>query len=97
MDRSSGPMDKNRIQGAADQGERARFREALVTKGKRIQLKQWKRGRTIFRELTAIGAKPEVAQRVAGNSRCWWRNSGMLINTVLTIKWADQLGMPKLA
>ena len=28
-------MDKNRIQGAADQGERARFREALVTKGER--------------------------------------------------------------
>ena len=62
-----------------------------------IQLKQWKRGRTIFRELTAMGAKPDVAQRVAGNSRCWWRNSGMLLNSVLTIKWADQLGMPKLA
>ena len=62
-----------------------------------IQLKQWKRGRTIFRELTAMGAKPEVAQRVAGNSRCWWRNSGMLLNSVLTIKWADQLGMPRLA
>jgi hypothetical protein len=29
-----------------------------------IQLKQWRRGRTIFRELTALGAKPEVAQRV---------------------------------
>lgn len=28
-------MDKNRIGGAADQGERAEDREALVTKGKR--------------------------------------------------------------
>lgn len=62
-----------------------------------IQLKQWRRGRTIFRELTALGAKPEVAQRVAGNSRRWWRNSGMLLNNVLTIKWADRIGMPRLA
>ena len=35
MERSCGPMNKNRIEGAADQGERARDREALVTKGKR--------------------------------------------------------------
>ena len=28
------PMDKNRIEGAAKQGERARNREALVTKAK---------------------------------------------------------------
>jgi RNA-directed DNA polymerase len=62
-----------------------------------IQLKQWNRGRTIFRELTALGAHPNVAQRVAGNARSWWRNSGMLLNSVLTIKWADQIGMPRLA
>ena len=35
MDRIFGPMDKNWIRGAADQGERATNREALVTKGKR--------------------------------------------------------------
>ena len=34
MDRSCGPMNKNRIKGVADQGERARYREALVTKGR---------------------------------------------------------------
>ena len=28
------PMEKNRIEGAADQGERARNREALVVKGR---------------------------------------------------------------
>ena len=32
MDRSCEPMDKNRIEGAAEQGERAKFREALVIK-----------------------------------------------------------------
>ena len=30
-----GPMNKNRIEGAAEQGERARNREALVTKAER--------------------------------------------------------------
>jgi hypothetical protein len=34
MDRTRGPMNKNRIRGAANQGERAQFREALVTKGR---------------------------------------------------------------
>ena len=34
MDRSCGPMNKNRIKGGADQGERASDREALVTKGR---------------------------------------------------------------
>ena len=35
MERSCGPMNKNRIEGAGDQGERATNREALVIKGKR--------------------------------------------------------------
>ena len=35
MERSCESMDKNRIQGAAEQGERARNREALVIKAKR--------------------------------------------------------------
>jgi len=34
VERSCEPMDKNRIQGAAEQGERARNREALVIKAK---------------------------------------------------------------
>ena len=62
-----------------------------------IQLKQWKRGTTIYRELLALGAKPEVALRVAANSRRWWRNSGKLLNSVLTIAWFDRLGLPRLS
>ncbi|CAN7390392.1 RNA-directed DNA polymerase [Pararhizobium sp. LjRoot238] len=62
-----------------------------------IQLKQWKHSRTIFRELTARGASFDVAQQVAVNARRWWRNSGKFLNFVLTIKWADRLGMPRLA
>ncbi len=62
-----------------------------------IQLKHWKRGTTIYRELRALGASVSVATRVAGNSRCWWRNSGMLLNSVLTIAYYDQLGVPRLS
>jgi len=62
-----------------------------------IQLKHWRRGRTIFRELTALGARPEVAARIAANGGRWWHNSGLLLNSVLTITWADRLGMPRLA
>jgi hypothetical protein len=38
-----------------------------------------------------------VAQKVAGNSRCWWRNSAKLLNSVLTIAYFDWLGMPRLS
>jgi RNA-directed DNA polymerase len=62
-----------------------------------IQLKQWKRGKTMYREIRALGGKPEVAQQVAANSRRWWRNSGMLLNAVLTLNWSDRLGLPRLS
>src|SRR5688572_21941549 len=62
-----------------------------------IQLKQWKRGTTIYRELRARGASEGVARTVAGNSRRWWRNSAMLLNTVLPVTYFDQLGVPRLA
>jgi RNA-directed DNA polymerase len=62
-----------------------------------IQLKQWKRGKTMYRELMALGAKPDVARQVAANSLRWWRNSGMLLNAVLTLDWSDRLGLPRLS
>ena len=62
-----------------------------------IQLKHWKRGATIYRELQALGAPAGVARQVAANSRRWWRNSGMLLNSVLTIAYFDALGVPRLS
>ncbi|QII83355.1 group II intron reverse transcriptase/maturase [Bordetella hinzii] len=62
-----------------------------------IQLKQWKRGPTMFRELRALGASTGVARRVAANSHRWWVNSGKSLNGVLTIAWFDALGLPRLA
>ena len=62
-----------------------------------IQLKHWKRSAAIYRGLKALGATDAVAKKVAGNSRCWWRNSAKLLNSVLTIAYFDQLGLPRLS
>ena len=62
-----------------------------------IQLWHWRRPGTIYRELMTLGATGDVAKRVAGNSRCWWRNSDGLLKTVLTIAYFDRLGVPRLS
>lgn len=62
-----------------------------------IQLKHWKRGTTMYRELLKLSASLPVAQRVAANSRCWWRNSDGDIKRVLTIAYFDHLGVPRLS
>ena len=62
-----------------------------------IQLRQWKRGATIHRELRRLGANEATARRVAANSRCWWRNSAMLLNAVLDLAYFDALGLPRLS
>jgi RNA-directed DNA polymerase len=61
-----------------------------------MQLKQWKRGTTAYRELLKRGASPTLASHIAANTRRWWRNSGMLLNAVLNLEWADRLGIPRL-
>ena len=62
-----------------------------------LQLKHWKRGPTMYRELRSMGARAPVAHRVAANSRRWWRNSTTGLNSVLTLAWFDQLGLPRLS
>jgi group II intron reverse transcriptase/maturase len=61
------------------------------------QLRQWKRGRTIYREMKRLGATEDAALRVASNSRRWWRNSGGLLNTALPTSYYDRMGVPRLA
>jgi len=60
-----------------------------------IQLKQWRRGTTMFRELRTLGAAPDLAARIAGNARRWWRNSAMGLNRVMPIAYFDRLGVPR--
>ncbi len=62
-----------------------------------VQLRQWKRGRTIYREMKRLGANEDAALRVASNSRRWWRNSSMLLNTALPTSYYDRMGVPRLA
>jgi RNA-directed DNA polymerase len=74
-----------------------RLDEWLRHRLRAIQLKQWKRGKTMYRELLALGASAKVARRVAANSHAWWRNSAKLLNSVLTIAYFDRLGLPRLS
>jgi group II intron reverse transcriptase/maturase len=62
-----------------------------------IHLKHWRRGTTIFRELTARGLPRAQAAKVAYYGRRWWKNSGMLINKAFPNRYFDQLGIPRLA
>jgi group II intron reverse transcriptase/maturase len=62
-----------------------------------VQLKQWKRGTTIYREMMRLGANEDAARQVAGNSRRWWRNSAKLLHTALPTGYYDRMGVPRLA
>ena len=62
-----------------------------------LQLKHWRRGATMYRELLAMGASATDASKVAGNSRSWWRNSRMLLNRAMPIAYFDRLGVPRLS
>jgi hypothetical protein len=117
-------MNKNRMEGAAKQGERDEGCNALVTKATRrgsggcaakecvlawgdlalrvlhsqrgcyarlapkvmrepgewlphrlraLRLRQWRRWTTTFSELRPLGANTDLAARMAGNGRRWWR------------------------
>ena len=61
-----------------------------------VQLKHWKRGTTVYRELVARGMSPDAARRVAANSRRWWHNSAMAIHIALPNRLFDELGVPRL-
>ena len=62
-----------------------------------LQLKHWRRGTTMYRELRALGASPAQAAKVAGNARCWWHNSRLELNRILPIAYFDRLGVPRLS
>lgn len=62
-----------------------------------VQLKQWKRGTTIYRELRARGLPERVAAMVAVNARRWARNSRMYLHLAIRNAELEALGMPRLA
>ena len=62
-----------------------------------VQLKHWRRGRTMYRELLALGASETTALRIAQNSRRWWRNSRFALNRGMPVAYFDRLGVPRLS
>jgi RNA-directed DNA polymerase len=62
-----------------------------------VQLKHWKRGKVIYRELVARGMAPDAARRVAANGRRWWHNSAMELHRALPNDLFKRLRVPKLA
>ena len=62
-----------------------------------LQLFQWKRGRTVFRELRARGASVTLASSIARGTGRWWWNASKRMHHVLTNSYFEQLGLPRLA
>jgi hypothetical protein len=62
-----------------------------------LQLKQWKRGKTIYRELRARGMPDVGARQVAANARRWCHNARLKIHIALPNAYCDALGVPRLA
>jgi group II intron reverse transcriptase/maturase len=78
-------------------GVLARLDEWIRHRLRALQLKQWKRGRTIYRELRRRGLSRDAAAKVAAYGRCWWKNSAMGIHRALPNSLFDELGLPRLA
>lgn len=61
-----------------------------------VQLKHWKRGKVIYRELISRGVSSHAARQVAANSRRWWHNSAQLLHHAFPNHVFDDLGLPRL-
>ena len=62
-----------------------------------LQLKHWRQGPTIYREMKALGACERQARSVASCTYGWWRNSRFALNQVMPIAYFDRLGVPRLS
>jgi RNA-directed DNA polymerase len=62
-----------------------------------LQLKQWKRGATMYRELRARGTSDDVARQVAAHAHSWIRNARRAIHIALPNAYFDAIGVPRLA
>jgi group II intron reverse transcriptase/maturase len=63
-----------------------------------VQLRQWKRGTTVYRELRARTVPERVARAAAAHARRWWATSAHgALQTALPNSYYDRLGVPRLA
>ena len=62
-----------------------------------VQLKQWKHGPTIYRELRALGISELKARGIAAHGRSWWKTSQHSgINFALRTSVLTAAGLPRL-
>ncbi len=62
-----------------------------------LQVKQWKRGRTAYPRLVAMGANERAATHTAQRLRRWWyaaHSPGM--SQAMGLRYFDRLGLPRL-
>ena len=63
-----------------------------------VQLKQWKRGTTVYRELRSRGVPERVARAGAAHAHRWWRMAAHgALKTAMPNRYFDNLGIPRLA
>lgn len=63
-----------------------------------VQLKQWKRGTTVYCELRARGIPERAALGAAAHATRWWTTATHgALHTALPISYLDRLGVPRLA
>lgn len=62
-----------------------------------LRLFQWKRSTTTYVALRALGASHDMAAPIAAHARRWWHTGSGLLCTVLTTRYFDELGIPRLA
>lgn len=78
---------------------RLRFRELdkwIRHRVRAYQLRLWRHGPVIFRELRKRGLDEAQAARAAKGSRRWWYNSHHIANIVLDRTYFSELGIPQL-
>ena len=63
-----------------------------------VQLKQWKRGTTVYRELRTRGVPERVTRAAAAHASRWWAMAAHgALQTALPTSYFDRLGVPRLA
>ena len=62
-----------------------------------LQLKHWRRGTTMYRELRKMGASQVQAATVAANARRWWNNSRLELNRLMPVSYVDRIEVPRLS
>lgn len=92
------PGWKNYFQLAQTPAVFAQLDEWIGHRMRAVRLKQWKRGKTVYRELRARGIPQRAAASVAASTRSWWKMSATsAVNIALPNSYLKALGVPRLA